>query len=658
MDLETLLQLEFCCWMQQAHSCGPVQSHIHKSSDSWIQFDNRTGQLKFGLGGLLWLIQLPSGYRSEADPTGRWKRIQSSSATTISQAFRVRILGASGPVMSCKHTASDPEIIFNEQKIKETSDWKIDLCWAEPGLRADLAQVAAMCEKLIQSAGTLFDVLDAMESFCEQYVRFADEKDAMLCRYLRYNVEAAVSRCKISSETVEEVAKAAAAILSCLLLQGNCEALAAKLTEVSFGYGSSDESATSSAETTTYGKLEMDSSITMSKWKAFGAAAGDDTKADEIPIIHTQEDHALANEYEQLEDQNVTNLSIKKRKLSDAGNHIISNKGWGLRSSSDYFSLLELIKETDVKKFIRLSDEFRKTSTSTVWKMAKVKAIRDGKVLHWCNIRGSWQNNLTIDISLDLPSFMDNDLTAVANAIGLNKDQPLYIKIIFQKHSSEQSISLTDPAVIASQPYCKALSSSFAISYLLPHIVRQYLEQQLKPSLVLSQKNCFTGLLRYVVKYLACLTSICVVCGLQLGYVPSDDPRVCSLTICQARFLSWSMVKKPAASSPQPAKIAKELELSYWDYYDSDDCTDGDQLNDNLFLSDKSDDSIGKDEAHEHDITDNDGDTDMETDAGHAATCSALRSIVADAKLMLKAGSMQPQKQIFGTSTLPSSEIV
>ncbi|GLJ46319.1 hypothetical protein SUGI_0976280 [Cryptomeria japonica] len=174
----------------------------------------------------------------------------------------------------------------------------------------------------------------------------------------------------------------------------------------------------------------------------------------------------------------------------------------------------------------RVADELWATSffPRDSWKCRmrefQSKAVEGGNIIQWCSVRLFDEPNPNFQFEVAVQEFLDGD--DVLLRIGLASDRALTVRVFLT-----ESVS-----VVCSQEGVET-GPSLALGYLLPETVKEYIRSALRRKEVeVSDKNVVQGLLRHLIRYLAFLGKICVICG---DDRLSDVPRSSSCSnLCKA----------------------------------------------------------------------------------------------------------------------------
>ncbi|GLJ46323.1 hypothetical protein SUGI_0976340 [Cryptomeria japonica] len=158
----------------------------------------------------------------------------------------------------------------------------------------------------------------------------------------------------------------------------------------------------------------------------------------------------------------------------------------------------------------------------------QAKALERGNVVQWCTVEnfkakaveeGSAVPYFTFEVALQ--EFLDGD--DVLLRIGMANDRALTVRVFLTQGLE----------VVCSQEGVET-RTSLGLAYLLPKVAKDYIKSSLERNEAeLSNDNVVQGLLQQLIRHLAFLGTICVICGKdRLGDVPlsSTCPGICDAT--------------------------------------------------------------------------------------------------------------------------------
>ncbi|GLJ46313.1 hypothetical protein SUGI_0976200 [Cryptomeria japonica] len=204
----------------------------------------------------------------------------------------------------------------------------------------------------------------------------------------------------------------------------------------------------------------------------------------------------------------------------------------------------------------RVADElwatgfFPRDSWKYMMRLIQADAVEKGNVVQWCTVRIFDEPNPNFQFEVAVNEFLDGD--DVLLRIGLANDRTLMVRVF-----------LTEAVeVICSQEGLET-RTSLGLAYLLPDVVKDYIRSALRQNQdEVGKMNVVQGLLQHLIRYLAFLGQICVICGNKRPlYVPWSS--ICS-NICKARKQRY---KDAIAAFLPDLKISEDARLTRREQY-------------------------------------------------------------------------------------------
>ncbi|GLJ24450.1 hypothetical protein SUGI_0466870 [Cryptomeria japonica] len=165
---------------------------------------------------------------------------------------------------------------------------------------------------------------------------------------------------------------------------------------------------------------------------------------------------------------------------------------------------------------------------NVMMRLIQSKAVERGNVVQWCKVQVFDKPNPYFQFEVAVEEYLEGDDALLR--IGVANDRALTVQV-FLTESVE---------VLCSQVGIEP-QTSLGLAYLLPSVVRDYTraalaQNEAKPS----SNNVVQGLLLHLIRYLAFLRGLCVICGSnRLLEVPQSS--TCS-NICRARKQGYEAV--------------------------------------------------------------------------------------------------------------------
>ena len=174
-------------------------------------------------------------------------------------------------------------------------------------------------------------------------------------------------------------------------------------------------------------------------------------------------------------------------------------------------------------------------------------------------------NRCSIELKFQVGSFMEDDIARLS--IGISRESPLHVEIFLDSTNVRESLLRGDVRVLAHQGVSCGYGGSWqmnagdktaarppvaGLSCYIPHLVRQYLKQEVNVKRSTSgyqfpDGELLTGLMQYVVAQLVFIKHTCCVCNHEIlsDALTSIVPVPCAKNLCQALYGAWLVVAPP-----------------------------------------------------------------------------------------------------------------
>ncbi|KAG0576827.1 hypothetical protein KC19_5G110800 [Ceratodon purpureus] len=236
--------------------------------------------------------------------------------------------------------------------------------------------------------------------------------------------------------------------------------------------------------------------------------------------------------------------------------------GW---TDHDILSSASSVKKTRTARLETLAEEpAYDPEISHAYRSYVLHAATEGNVLQWCSCKFN-KLRCSIELKFQVGSFMEDDIATLST--GISRESPLHVEIFLDSTNVRESLLKGDVRVSAHQGVpsghmgtwkdtgakTKVLPPVAGMSCYIPHLVRQYLKQEVHVKRADSgyefpDGELITGLMQYVVAQLVFIKQTCCICNhqTQSDLLTSIVPLPCEKNICQAMYGAWLVVTPPA----------------------------------------------------------------------------------------------------------------